>query len=88
MGTEQANRGIHDRSLRRALGEAKTRVLLRGFYTPKGWWALIMNALVIRRNMRHRANDTVRGFKRLLEGDPSRERNRAEPDAPPDRGGQ
>jgi uncharacterized membrane protein len=48
--------------------EAETQVILRGFYTPKGWWGAVLNALVIRRHMRKRADDTLRGFKRLLEG--------------------
>jgi hypothetical protein len=58
---------------------AKTRVTLRGFYTPKGWRGRILNALVIRRAMRKRASDTVRGFKRLLEGRPSPKEMAAEP---------
>ena len=45
----------------------KTRVTLRGFYTPRGWRGWVMHALVIRRTMRKRARDTIRGFKRLLE---------------------
>lgn len=53
------------------VGEAKTRVILRGFYTPLGWWGAILNALVIRRNMRKRADDTLRGAKRFLESNPS-----------------
>jgi uncharacterized membrane protein len=48
------------------LGEAKTRVVLRGFYTPQGWWGAVLNVLVIRRNMRKRANDTLRGFKQWI----------------------
>jgi polyketide cyclase/dehydrase/lipid transport protein len=46
----------------------KTRVTLRGFYTTRGWRGWVLNALVIRRTMRKRANDTIRGLKRLLEG--------------------
>jgi hypothetical protein len=51
------------------LAEAKTRVMLRGFYTTKGWRGYVLNALVIRRTMRKRAQETLRGFKRLLEND-------------------
>jgi len=46
----------------------KTRVVLRGFYTPRGWRGRVMNALVIRRTMRKRAGATILGFKRLIEG--------------------
>jgi len=44
-----------------------TRVTLRGFYTPRGLKGRILNMMVIRRTMRKRAGDTIRGFKRLLE---------------------
>ena len=67
-------------------GEAMTRVVLRGFYTPTGWWGAILNALVIRRNMRNRAADTLRGAKQLLESNPSHEGKPAEPNAAPDGG--
>jgi hypothetical protein len=50
-----------------------TRVILRGFYAPKGWWGVVLNALVLRRGMRNRAAATLRGFKRLLEGKSSPE---------------
>jgi hypothetical protein len=66
---------------------AKTRVTLRGFYTPKGWRGRIINALIIRRAMRKRARDTVRGFKRLLEGPPFPRGLAAEAAATPDSGG-
>ena len=49
---------------------SKTRVTPRGFYVPRGWRGRIFNALVIRRARRKRASNTVRGFKRLLEGWP------------------
>ena len=62
----------------------KTRVTLRGFYTPRGWRGWVLNALVIRRTMRKRAGDTVRGFKRLLEGQASPKGGAAEPSAAPD----
>jgi len=48
-------------------GESKTRVILRGFYTPKGWRGAVLNALLIRRTMKSRAIDTIHGLKRLLE---------------------
>jgi len=49
-------------------GESRTRVILRGSYIPKGWRGAVLNALFIRRTMKRRATDTIRGFKRLLEG--------------------
>lgn len=48
-------------------GVLKTQIVFQGFYNPKGWWGAILNALVLRRNMRKRATDTLRGLKRLLE---------------------
>jgi uncharacterized membrane protein len=60
-------------------GGAMTRVVLRGFYTPKGWWGALLNALFIRRNMRTRAADTLQGAKQLLESTPSSEGQPAEP---------
>jgi hypothetical protein len=62
----------------------KTRVSLRGFYAPRGWRGWLFNALVIRRTMRKRASDTVRGLKRLLEVQASPEGIAAEPGAAPD----
>ena len=62
----------------------KTRVTLRGFYAPVGWRGWLFNALVIRRTMRKRARDTVRGLKRLLEAQASPEGIIAEPAAAPD----
>ena len=50
-----------------SVGSSKTHVSLRGYYAPRGWRGWIFNALVIRRTMRRRAIDTMRGFKRLLE---------------------
>jgi hypothetical protein len=58
------------------LAEGKTRITLRGFYTPKGWRGALLNALVLRRGMRKRADDTLRGAKRLLESGPPREGGR------------
>ncbi len=49
----------------------KTRVTLRGFYTPKGWRGRVFNALVIRRTMRMRARATLQGVKHLLEDKPA-----------------
>jgi len=57
----------------------KTRVTLRGFYTPRGWRGWVLNALVIRRTMRKRASDTLRGFKRLLADKASLTETAAEP---------
>jgi len=66
--------------------ETKTRVTLRGFYAPKGWRGWLFNVLVIRRTMRKRARDTVRGLKRLLEGQAPHMGDTAEPGAAPDTG--
>jgi hypothetical protein len=51
---------------------------------PVGWRGWLFNALVIRRTMRKRARDTVRGLKRLLEAQASPEGIAAEPAAAPD----
>ena len=65
----------------------KTHVTLRGFYTTKGWRGTILNVLVIRRTMRKRASDTLRGLKRLLENPKLPVGIVAEPEAAHDCGG-
>ncbi|WP_165074588.1 SRPBCC family protein [Paludisphaera rhizosphaerae] len=45
---------------------SRTHVVLRGFYNPKGWRGAILNALMIRRTMKNRARDTIRGFQGLM----------------------
>jgi hypothetical protein len=47
-------------------GDSMTRVVLRGFYTPRGAWGAVLNTLVLRRQMRRRAADTLRGLGQLL----------------------
>lgn len=64
----------------------KTRVTLRGYYSPRGWRGRLFNVLVVRRTMRKRACDTIRGLKHLLEGQTSLNGG-AEPSAAPDPAG-
>jgi hypothetical protein len=52
-----------------------------------GWRGAILNALVVRRTMRRRARDTVRGFQRLLEREGAPAGGATEPGAAADRGG-
>jgi hypothetical protein len=47
---------------------SKTRVIFKASYKPRGWRGEMLNATVLRENMRRRAIATLEGLKRLLEG--------------------
>jgi uncharacterized membrane protein len=70
-----------------ACRDAQTRVTLRGFYSPKGLCARMLNALFIRRAMRRRAKDTLAGMKQMLEAGASPSAMATSPgSAPPEHG--
>ena len=51
-----------------AAGENGTLVHLAAYYAPRGLTVRLMNVLVMRSKMRKRAKLTLRGLKRLVEG--------------------